>query len=90
MKLCCNHATYVSTYVYVTSTCPNDVNDLLMATASTSLCPVSSVLDILSEPARSTNVSLPCVTALFIPSTDIYNMRCDLELQINNIAIVIS
>ena len=58
-----------------------------MAAASTSLCPVASVLDILSEPARSTSVSFPCVTELaawFMPSTDMVNIRCDLELYITN------
>ena len=56
-----------------------------MAAASTNLCPVASVFDILSEPARSTNVSLPCVTLLateLVPLIDIVNMRCDLELKI--------
>jgi len=63
-----------------------------MAAASTSLCPVASVLEILSEPARSTSVSLPWVTALaawFMPSTDMVNIRCDLELLYTKIYLIV-
>lgn len=45
--------------IYVT--CPSADNDLLIAAASTSLSPVASDLDILSDPARSTNVRLPLI-----------------------------
>lgn len=45
------------------NTWPSADSDLLIAAASTSLCPVASVLEILSEPAKSTRVSVPRVTA---------------------------
>ena len=53
-------------------TCPKADNDLLMAAASTSLSPVASLLDILSDPARSTSVRLPLVVVL---DTELYETR---------------
>lgn len=52
--------------VGILRTCPNAERDLLMAAASTSLWPVASLFDILSDPARSTRVSRPLVV---VPET---------------------
>jgi len=40
-------------------TIPSVVNDLLIILASSSTCPAAPVLEIFSEPARSTRYSLP-------------------------------
>ena len=47
---------YVYMYEY---TCPRAERDLFIDAASTNLIPVASLREILSEPARSTSVSLP-------------------------------
>ena len=58
--------------LFPVTTCPKADNDLLMAAASTSLSPVASLLDILSDPARSTSVRLPLVVVL---DTELYETR---------------
>lgn len=64
-------------------TCPRDDRDLLMAAASINLWPVASLLETLSDPARSHKVKVPVDTApdaLSWPSTVIMKIRCDREL----------
>jgi len=64
-------------------TCPRADKDLLIAAASTSLMPEASLREILSDPARSTSVSLPLLVALDTvskPSTFKVKRRWDLEL----------
>ena len=66
-------------------TWPSADSDLLMAAASTSLCPVASVLEILSEPAKSTRVSVPRVMAfvtLSVPWSRRSRRRCERELLV--------
>ena len=66
-------------------TCPSADSDLLIAAASTSLCPSASVFEILSEPARSHNTRVHLVIApvtLSRPSTDSINTRWERELNI--------
>ena len=55
-----------------------------MAAASTNLCPSASVLEILSEPARSHRVKVPLDIApviLSVPSTFNNSTKCDRELK---------
>ena len=66
-------------------TWPSAVKDLFIAAASTSLCPVASVLEIRSDPARSTSVKAPCVTARemwSVPWTRRISRRWERELLV--------
>ena len=73
----------ISYTLYHTHTCPRADNDLFIAAASTSLNPVASLFDILSEPAKSTRVRRLCVVApdtLLCPSRFKMTRRCEREL----------
>ena len=65
-------------------TCPSADKDLLIAAASTNLMPLASVREILSEPAKSTRVSLPSETLPVIkswPTTSSTKSKWERELE---------
>lgn len=72
-------------------TCPRADRDLFIAAASTSRCPLASVLLMRSEPAKSQSVSTPLEIApltLSVPDTVIRNNKCDRELGAKRIRYV--
>jgi hypothetical protein len=66
----------------ITTTIPRQVRDLLIFLASSSYCPDTWVLDIFSDPARSTKYSLLCLfesVFRFLTLTLTWNKLWDLE-----------